>query len=507
VAPDPFADLFGQGAGAPAAAPASRPAAAPAPMPSAADALFGAPTVPAPAPARPAAAALFGSPPPAPAPWAPPAPAAAARPASAPPAIPDDWDPFAPDDAAAGSGLLGGAITPASAPLAAPPSAESLDALFGLGGASADPFARSPLAEPAARPNTSTDADPLRAFGISAAPAAGPVSDHVSDLHTPWQAAPLREATPPADAASATPAPAALPGAVLSWHQPSREGKVITLPGVHRPGHAPAEAGATVEPEGGPLTRIIPRSASPSVAPMPAPVSTPTPAATPAPAGPSPATPPAAPWPATSAPPAPTASAAPADWHRALAEGLGLPPERLPPLDAAQLRLMGSLLREATRGAVDLLVARAALKREMRTEVTVIAVRENNPLKFSPSVEVALHHLLGEQLPGFMPPAPAMRDAFDDLRAHQIGFLAGMRAALEGLLENFDPARLESRLEKGSGLKALLPGSRQARSWETFTQRYAELRAEAQDDFHSLFGKAFLTAYEQHIDQLKSDAR
>ena len=34
-----------------------------------------------------------------------------------------------------------------------------------------------------------------------------------------------------------------------------------------------------------------------------------------------------------------------------------------------------------------------------------------------------------------------MRDAYDDLRAHQFGFLAGMRAALEGMLKRFDPAR------------------------------------------------------------------
>jgi FHA domain-containing protein len=192
---------------------------------------------------------------------------------------------------------------------------------------------------------------------------------------------------------------------------------------------------------------------------------------------------------------------------QAFQEGLGVPTVRVEALTPALMRLIGELLHEATRGTVDLLIARAALKREVRAEATMIVARENNPLKFSPSAEVALGHLLAPPMRGFMDAAPAMRDAFDDLRAHQIGFLAGMRAALEGLLENFDPARLEGRLERGSGLKSLLPGSRQARSWEIFTQRYAEIRAEAQDDFHSLFGKAFLQAYEAHIDQLKSGDR
>ena len=38
--------------------------------------------------------------------------------------------------------------------------------------------------------------------------------------------------------------------------------------------------------------------------------------------------------------------------------------------------------------------------------------------------------LRGVPTPGFRAPAKAMRDAFDDLRAHQLGVMAGMRAAL-----------------------------------------------------------------------------
>src|SRR5262249_26460926 len=116
----------------------------------------------------------------------------------------------------------------------------------------------------------------------------------------------------------------------------------------------------------------------------------------------------------------------------------------------------------------------------------------------------ALQHLLSPPTRGFMPAAPAMRDAFDDLRAHQFGFIAGMRAALEGVLDRFDPEVLEGKLtQKSGGLMSLLPGSRKARMWEVFTEHYEQISSEAEDDFHSLFGKAFLQAYEKHIDQLK----
>jgi FHA domain-containing protein len=191
----------------------------------------------------------------------------------------------------------------------------------------------------------------------------------------------------------------------------------------------------------------------------------------------------------------------------ALREGLAvhnLPPETLV-LTPALMRLLGRLVHEATRGTVDLLVARAALKREIRAEVTMIVSRENNPLKFSPSAEVALGHLLSPPVRGFMESDKAMRDAYDDLRAHQFGFLAGMRAALEGILKRFDPAVLEGKLTQKSVLASILPAKRKARMWDVFTELYGQISSEASDDFHELFGKEFLRAYNEYIDQLAKD--
>ena len=76
----------------------------------------------------------------------------------------------------------------------------------------------------------------------------------------------------------------------------------------------------------------------------------------------------------------------------------------------------------------------------------MIAVRENNPLKFSPTAEAALAHLLAPQGRGFMTPLRAVKDAYDDLRSHQLGFMAGMQAALSGVLARFNPKQLEKRL-------------------------------------------------------------
>ncbi|MBC7938757.1 MAG: hypothetical protein H7Z19_03170 [Chitinophagaceae bacterium] len=97
-----------------------------------------------------------------------------------------------------------------------------------------------------------------------------------------------------------------------------------------------------------------------------------------------------------------------------------------------------------------------------------------------------------------------MRDAYDDLRAHHFAFVAAMQAVVEGALQSFEPAALESRLGDRSLLQSLMPVSRNARLWEQFVEQYASVRKAAADDFHSLFGRVFLKSYNDHIKGLQA---
>jgi len=207
---------------------------------------------------------------------------------------------------------------------------------------------------------------------------------------------------------------------------------------------------------------------------------------------------------------APAVAAAPAAGHdellRAFLEGLGA--VHAPPVQAITpelMRLVGALLAEAVGGAVELLQARASVKREVRADVTAIRPRANNPLKFSPTAALALQHMLGPKAPGFLGPEAAMKDAFRDLRAHELAVMAGMRSALGGLLQRFAPENLESRIAARSGLSALLAGGRKAQLWEAFTSLYSQLSAEAEDDFHQVFGKAFVEAYQDQLERLSGE--
>jgi FHA domain-containing protein len=189
---------------------------------------------------------------------------------------------------------------------------------------------------------------------------------------------------------------------------------------------------------------------------------------------------------------------------RAFLEGAELQPHALAQgLTPEAMRVIGSLLRSATAGAIDMLAARAATKREVQANVTIIAVSANNPLKFLPNADAALQQLLGKKMPGFMRSDIAMRDAFDDLRAHEIGVIAGTRSALTEVLGKFDPTILGDKLTKGSVLEALMPSARKAKLWDRYLERYEQIRREAEDDFQSVFGKAFVEAYERETQRVK----
>ncbi|WP_259195444.1 MULTISPECIES: type VI secretion system-associated FHA domain protein TagH [unclassified Pseudomonas] len=218
---------------------------------------------------------------------------------------------------------------------------------------------------------------------------------------------------------------------------------------------------------------------------------------------PKPLAPPPAPPPIIEPPkveqPLPVADANQPDLLQAFLRGAGLDQLRLDKAQAeAQMESIGRSYRLMVEGLIDVLRARASLKGEFRMQQTVIQPVENNPLKFAPNADEALLLLLRHSNQAFMAPDLAVRDSFDDLRAHQLAVMAGVEAAIKHLLTRFEPAQLEERMGKPGGLSSLFNGSRQAQYWQQFTELYSNISREAQEDFQDLFGREFSRAYEEH---------
>jgi len=289
-----------------------------------------------------------------------------------------------------------------------------------------------------------------------------------------------------------------------------------SVPPVSQPDHVPAQQHdfrppTPVAPPPAPLPAATPDA--PGVIPddwnlfdeTPAPVIQPAPVLAPAPPPPLPE--PLIPSEPVVRPQPVEKAAAPADSDallQAFLRGAGIEHLRIDAVDAAaQMEAIGRSYRLMVEGLIDVLRARSSLKGEFRMQQTTIAPVQNNPLKFAPNADEALLLLLREGNQAFMAPDQAVRDSFDDLRAHQLAVMAGIEAALKHLLKRFEPARLEERLAPAAGLAKLFGGSRQAHCWQQFTELYNQISREAEDDFQDLFGREFSRAYEAHSQRIQ----
>jgi len=164
----------------------------------------------------------------------------------------------------------------------------------------------------------------------------------------------------------------------------------------------------------------------------------------------------------------------------------------------------GKIMRAAVEGAMALLAARATAKKELRAEDrTMVASKDNNPLKLMSDPQEALAFLFDtkDRTGGFLDPVRAVGDAFEDLRAHEVALFAGMRAALLGAIQRFDPKTLEAELEKNAGGLGL---NRKAKLWEQFASFQQKLARDAEDDFNKVFGREFMGTYMAQVKRLKS---
>lgn len=182
--------------------------------------------------------------------------------------------------------------------------------------------------------------------------------------------------------------------------------------------------------------------------------------------------------------------------------GLGIANARSDVDGLELMRRSGALLRELTEGLMAVMRARAAFKSELRLEVTTIRARANNPFQFCVDAEDALDRLLLRPTPGFLDPDTAASKAFDDIQAHQMAIMAGLRAALNAIVSHFEPAKLQQRVELQKPLDRLLPGGQKAKCWEQFVAAFDQVSDDASEDFMRVFGDAFNRAYEDQVRRL-----
>ncbi|MFE8146071.1 type VI secretion system-associated FHA domain protein TagH [Brenneria goodwinii] len=189
----------------------------------------------------------------------------------------------------------------------------------------------------------------------------------------------------------------------------------------------------------------------------------------------------------------------------ALLEGMGLGDmQPIPQFDRDSMHQLGQMLSMFSQGTVALLSSRSILKRGVKADMTMVLDDANNPFKLLPSGKTVLMQMFGSRMPGFMPPKKSVRDALIDLQAHQLGMISGIRAIIAAMLQSFNPDLLEEAAKRdGATSRLSLSASRKAALWDYFVRQYNDTAGEIEDDFHTLFGEAFLHAYDMEVNQYK----
>ena len=144
-------------------------------------------------------------------------------------------------------------------------------------------------------------------------------------------------------------------------------------------------------------------------------------------------------------------------------------------------------------GVLELHTSAMGVKQDLRAEDrTMVAVRDNNPLKTEWPQETKLRYLFGGRATGvgFVSPERAVRELLVELIAHNEASGAASRAALESTLKEFAPDVLKSRL-LGEGTK-LFEGTR---AWDAYVKYYQEQGRDMPKWAQQLLDKYFTGAY------------
>jgi len=187
---------------------------------------------------------------------------------------------------------------------------------------------------------------------------------------------------------------------------------------------------------------------------------------------------------------------------QAFIKGLGISPEVLPEEFSDELLYrMGQGMGFLLTGLMDSLRSRASLKHEFRVNQTTFQQQENNPLKFSASLDDVFENLFLRSSKSFLSSKRAITEAFDDIRKHDIALTAGTLGAVAGVLNQLAPELIASRDFKASPLDKLLPGQKQLRYWKIYQRLHQDLVQE-QDGQGGALSDDFIRAYDEKIKSL-----
>ncbi len=195
----------------------------------------------------------------------------------------------------------------------------------------------------------------------------------------------------------------------------------------------------------------------------------------------------------------------PVNGVEAFCRGAGIDPASIPlETQHALLQLAGQMTREVVLGLMDVLKGRSDQKTRLRLSQTTIQPADNNPLKFSASVDEALVKLFdGHNNTRYLGPVDAIRDSFADLRTHQQALSGAIQAAIDEVMNRIEPGELQERFDRGLKRGALLGAANKMKYWDLYTEFYHVLNQRNEQNLPTLFAEEMSRTYAEKAQQKK----
>ena len=185
-------------------------------------------------------------------------------------------------------------------------------------------------------------------------------------------------------------------------------------------------------------------------------------------------------------------------------EGLGIDSTMVPDQHAEQWWFeMGASMQLLMTGLMDSLHQRSAFKQNNRLNQTLFKRQENNPLKFSASVEDAIHNLYNRKSASFLTPERAINEAFDDIKQHEQALLAGVEGSVQSMMKQLSPDSISRGAGEPSFFGRMASGSQKAQNWAAYVEMYQRLNSDLDSAKHSFYAEDFVKAYETYLKEGK----
>ena len=184
-------------------------------------------------------------------------------------------------------------------------------------------------------------------------------------------------------------------------------------------------------------------------------------------------------------------------------KGLGLSDKINTDLISEQVMFeLGQSMNLMFMGLIKLLRNRASLKSEFKINQTTFQPQENNPLKFSATIDDVFNNLYLQGGSSFLSSQKAIKSAFSDTEKHDQALSAGTMGALLGVLDQLDPELIKGKNIQDHYFDKLIPANKYARNWDLYTQLHDDLKNDISTHGSGALTDDFVKAYDDKIKNL-----